>query len=99
MISSKELSKSNQFYLQADCKALNVDDILPFINQSRGWLKNAVGKGKHVKFIQKWSYNQPLKTLRWLFLADSDLETRKIMFLEFKVTIQEDWDIAKSEGK
>jgi len=33
------------------------------------------------------------------FLADSDLETRKIMFLEFKVTIQEDWDIAKSEGK
>jgi len=33
MISSKELSKSNQFYLQADCKALNVDDILPFINQ------------------------------------------------------------------
>ena len=33
------------------------------------------------------------------FLADSDLETRKIMFLELKITIQEDWDIAKSEGK
>jgi len=33
------------------------------------------------------------------FLADSDLETRKIMFLELKVTIQEDWDIANSEGK